>query len=82
MTIPDLSFNIQLLICRSALYCEPARLSTARRKGNFSGSLYDGRKISFTENVFYEFREVKIVRVWSVIDKMAIEAQLHTSISA
>jgi predicted ester cyclase len=26
--------------------------------------------------VFYEFRQDKIVQVWSVIDKAAIEAQL------
>jgi hypothetical protein len=28
------------------------------------------------ENVFYEFHDGKIVQVWSVIDKVAIEAQL------
>ncbi|WP_336605525.1 ester cyclase [Chromohalobacter canadensis] len=28
----------------------------------------------FAENVFYEFRDEKIVQVWSVIDKAAIEA--------
>jgi predicted ester cyclase len=36
----------------------------------------NGRKVSFTENVFYEFRNGKIVQVWSVIDKAAIEGQL------
>jgi predicted ester cyclase len=32
--------------------------------------------VSFTENVFYEFRQGKIVQVWSVIDKATIEAQI------
>jgi predicted ester cyclase len=32
--------------------------------------------VSFSENVFYEFRDGKIREVWSVIDKAAIESQL------
>jgi len=32
--------------------------------------------VSFTENVFYEFRDERIEKVWSVIDKAAIESQL------
>ncbi|MEQ5834714.1 ester cyclase [Marinobacter sp. NFXS9] len=38
-----------------------------------------GRRVSFAENVFYEFRDEKIVQVWSVIDKAAIEAQLRAN---
>jgi predicted ester cyclase len=77
--IPDLRFNIELLVCdarfvasRLAFDCSP--------KGRFLGLDVNGRKISFAENVFYEFRESKIVQVWSVIDKAAIEAQLRPSI--
>lgn len=73
--IPDLYFNIQLLISdppfiasRLAFDCTP--------KGNFLGLDVNGKKVSFTENVFYEFRSGKIWQVWSVIDKAAIEAQL------
>ncbi|WP_299715061.1 ester cyclase, partial [Caballeronia sp.] len=44
--------------------------------GNFLGLPVNGKKVSFTENVFYQFREGKIGQVWSVIDKAAIEAQL------
>ena len=73
--IPDLNFDIDLLICdppfiasRLAFHCAP--------KGAFLGLPVNGRKISFTENVFYEFRDGKIDKVWSVIDKPAIEAQL------
>jgi len=74
--IPDLRFNIQLLICepprvaaRLAFECAP--------KGEFLGISVNGRKVSFAENVFYEFRGPKIASVWSVIDKTAIEAQLR-----
>ena len=73
--IPDLRFNIDLLVCepphvaaRLGFRCSP--------RGSFLGLHIDGRTVSFTENVFYEFRASRIVSVWSVIDKVAIEAQL------
>ena len=73
--IPDLYFNIHLLISdppyiasRLGFDCTP--------KGRFLGLHVNGKRISFTENVFYEFRREKIGQVWSVIDKAAIEAQL------
>ena len=73
--IPELHFNIQLMISdppfvasRLAFDCAP--------KGNFLGLPVDGRRVSFAENVFYQFRTEKIAQVWSVIDKAAIEAQL------
>jgi predicted ester cyclase len=73
--IPDLRFNIELLAsspplvaARLAFRCSP--------KGKFLGLSVNGRMVSFAENVFYEFRRSKIVSVWSVIDKAAIEAQL------
>jgi predicted ester cyclase len=73
--IPDLYFNIHLLISdppyiasRLGFDCTP--------KGKFLGLDVNGKRVSFTENVFYEFRSGKIDRVWSVIDKAAIEAQL------
>jgi len=34
-------------------------------------------RVSFTENVFYELNEGRIMNVWSVIDKAAVEAQLE-----
>ena len=74
--IPDLHFTIQLLISdpphiasRLDFDCTP--------KGTFLGLPVNGKRVSFTENVFYEFRSEKIWRVWSVIDKAAIEAQLE-----
>jgi predicted ester cyclase len=73
--IPDLHFDVQLLISdpphiasRLGFDCTPA--------GEFLGLPVNGKRVSFTENVFYEFRGRKIERVWSIIDKAAIEAQL------
>ncbi|SHO66974.1 Predicted ester cyclase [Pseudoxanthobacter soli DSM 19599] len=73
--IPDLAFRLDLLIedtpiigARLAFDCRPT--------GLFLGLPVYGRRVSFTENVFYEFRGAKIARVWSVVDKAAIEAQL------
>ncbi|HEY0330246.1 MAG TPA: ester cyclase [Rhodopseudomonas sp.] len=73
--IPDLAFNIDLVIC------DPPRLASrlcfdCTPRGDFLGVAVNGRRVSFAENVFYEFAESRIVRVWSVIDKAAIEAQL------
>lgn len=74
--IPDLCFTIQLPVCeprriaaRLAFECTP--------RGEFLGMSINGRTVSFTENVFYELRGSRIVSVWSIIDKAAIEAQLR-----
>jgi predicted ester cyclase len=53
---------------RLAFDCTPA--------GVFLGLPVNGKRVSFSENVIYEFRSEKIVQVWSVIDKAAIEVQL------
>jgi len=73
--IPDLYFNVQMLISdppyiasRLGFDCTP--------KGKFLGLYVNGKRVHFAENVIYEFRSEKIVQVWSVIDKAAIEAQL------
>jgi predicted ester cyclase len=54
--------------CRIDFSCSP--------KGEFLGRQINGKTVSFTENVFYEFRGDKIAQVWSAIDKAAIELQL------
>ncbi|VIO76259.1 ester cyclase [Bradyrhizobium ivorense] len=73
--IPDLHFNIELLVS-DASYVASRLAFNCSPKGRFLGLDVDGRRVAFAENVFYEFREGKIVQVWSVIDKAAIEAQL------
>ena len=73
--VPDLYFDVRLLICepphvasRLSFNCTP--------QGMLFGLHVNGKKVLFTENVFYEFRDGRIEVVWSVIDKAAIEAQL------
>lgn len=73
--IPDLYFDIQLLVCeppyiasRLQFDCTPV--------GTFLGLPVNGKRIVFAENVFYQFQGDKILQVWSVIDKAAIEPQL------
>lgn len=73
--IPDLHFDIQLLLS------DPPRIASrlwfrCAPKATFLGLPVNGAKIAFAENVLYEFRQDRIVEVWSVIDKAAIEAQL------
>jgi predicted ester cyclase len=73
--IPDLRFNIELLISEPPSIA--ARLNfDCTPVGTFLGLAVNGRRVSFCENVFYTFRQRKIRQVWSVIDKTAIEAQL------
>lgn len=75
LAIPDLHFDIRMLICEPP--CVASRLHFDCTP---SGLLFDlpvnGRKVQFAENVFYEFRDGRIHTVWSIIDKVAIAAQL------
>jgi predicted ester cyclase len=73
--IPDLHFDIHLLIS------EPPRIASRLNfnctpQGVLFGLPVNGKRVSFAENVFYEFRDTRIENVWSVIDKAAIESQL------
>jgi predicted ester cyclase len=73
--IPDLHFHIDLLVC------EPPRVASRLNfdctpKGMLFGLPVNGKRVSFSENVFYEFRDGRIEKVWSIIDKAAIGAQL------
>lgn len=73
--IPDLHFEINLLIC------EPPRVASrldfdCTPKGMLFGMPVNGRRVRFSENVFYEFLDGRIRNVWSIIDKAAIAAQL------
>ncbi|WP_217474783.1 ester cyclase [Stutzerimonas stutzeri] len=73
--IPDLRFNVDLLVaepprvaCRLLFDCTPT--------GTLFGFPVNGKRVAFSENVFYEFHNEKIRQVWSVIDKTAVGAQL------
>ena len=72
--IPDLRFTADLVVtnadtvaARLFFRCTPQR--------PFLGFQPTGTQISFAEHVFYEFRDQKIERVWSLIDLSAIAAQ-------
>ena len=73
--IPDLYFNIRMLVSDPPYVASRLDFDCAP-KGAFLGLHVDGKRVSFSENVIYEFRSEKILQVWSVIDKAAIEAQL------
>ena len=73
--IPDLSFNLTrfscdppLIACSLAFDCTPV--------GQLFGMPVNGKRVRFTENVFYEFSDGKVVNVWSLIDKAAIAIQI------
>lgn len=73
--IPDLYFKIDLLVVdtqkvasRLVFDCTPV--------GQLFGLPVNGRRVRFSENVFYLFSEGRIVQVWSIIDTGVIEAQL------
>ncbi len=73
--IPDLHFDIALLVVDPPHVASQLHFDCTP-KGKFLGLHVNGRRVAFTENVFYQFRDGKIAEVWSVVDKAAIEAQL------
>ena len=73
--IPDLYFDIQLLVSDPPFVASRLRFDCTP-KGLLFGLHVNGKRVSFTENVFYEVKDARIVNVWSVIDKAAIESQL------
>lgn len=73
--IPDLHYDIELLVVdrdhvgsRLRFDCTP--------QGEFLGVDAGGRRVSFTEHVFYRFRAERIEHVWSLIDTDEIRRQL------
>lgn len=79
--IPDLHFDIQLLIVQGDMIS--ARLEfNVTPKGEFMGVGVNGKKVKFCENVFYRWKEQedggwRIEDVWSVVDKSEIERQVE-----
>lgn len=74
--IPDLHFVTDLLIADSPRVASRL-LFDCTPVAELFGLPVNGRRVSFTENVFYEWRAGRIQHVYSVIDKAAIEAQLR-----
>ena len=75
--IPDLRFEVALLTtadnligCRLDFRCTPV--------GEFQGIRVNGRRVEFSEHVFYQLQDGKIAEVWSLIDKDAIRGQMES----
>ncbi|MFC7557332.1 ester cyclase [Pseudoroseomonas wenyumeiae] len=74
--IPDLRFEADLLVV------QPPQVASRLRSdccpiGLFLDLPVNGRHVTFYENVFYRFGQARIIQVWSIVDKAAIEAQLE-----
>jgi hypothetical protein len=50
-----------------------------RPKGLFLGLPVNGRRVTFAENVFYQFRDERVAEVWPVLDKGANRSAALTS---
>jgi predicted ester cyclase len=73
--IPDLHYDIDLLVVDD--HQVSARLwFDCRPQGTFLEISVDGRRVSFAEHVFYRLHEGRIDRVWSLLDREAIRAQV------
>jgi predicted ester cyclase len=44
--------------------------------GTLSDLPVNGKRVQFSENIFYEIEKGRIWKVWSVIDKAALAAQI------
>ncbi|WP_134088895.1 ester cyclase [Olivibacter sp. XZL3] len=73
--MPDLYYDVDLLVvnadtiaCRIKFNCTPS--------GEFLGVNVNGKKVSFSEHVFYRLIDGKISEVLSLIDKDAIKKQV------
>lgn len=73
--IPDLQFKIGILAsdppviaCRLDFDCTPV--------GTLFGIPVNGKRVKFSENVFYEFKDGRIIKVHSLIDTKAIADQV------
>ena len=73
--IPDLHFDLRLLICEPPHIAAMLHFDCTPR-GELFGMAVNGRRVRFGENVFYEYRDGLILNEHSVIDKAALAAQL------
>jgi predicted ester cyclase len=75
--MPDLFYDARIVVtggnqaaCRLLFSCTPRK--------PFLGFTPNGKRLTFAEHVFYDFRDGKIAAVTSLIDRYAIQAQLAT----
>ncbi|MDR6635775.1 putative ester cyclase [Phyllobacterium sp. 1468] len=73
--IPDLHFKVSILVSDQKTVASRLEFDISP-SGEFLGLPVNGKRVKFSENVFYEYEGGKIARVWSVLDKATIEAQI------
>lgn len=73
--IPDLRFEIRLLLAQPPFVASRLTFDFTP-VGDVFGMPVNGRRVRFDENMFYEFEDGTIRRVWSVIDTAAIAARV------
>ena len=73
--IPELHFRADFVICapprvgaRLLFDCTPV--------GALFGVPVNGRRVTFTKNVFYRYADGRIDEVWSVIDEAAVRVRV------
>jgi steroid delta-isomerase-like uncharacterized protein len=76
--IADLFYDADIIVaaadrvaCRLIFQCTPTH--------DFLGFTPNGRRLTFAEHVFYDFRDGRIAAVTSLIDRDAIQTQLAES---
>jgi len=74
--IPDLHFSVDFLVVEAPKVASRL-LFDCTPVGTLFGLPVNGRRVRFSENVFYRFSDGRITEVWSVIDTAGIEAQLR-----
>ena len=74
--IPDLYFDVDLVVADEGHIASRIRFECTPI-GEFLGVPVDGRRVVFHEHAFYTLENGKIAKVYSVIDKAAIEIQLR-----
>ncbi|MDQ0995196.1 putative ester cyclase [Phyllobacterium ifriqiyense] len=75
---PDLHFEVRILVSDQKTVASRLEFDISP-SGEFLGLPVNGKRVKFSENVFYEYEGGKIVRVWSVLDKATIAAQIARS---
>jgi predicted ester cyclase len=74
--IPDLHFSVDFLVVEAPKVASRL-LFDCMPVGALFGLPVNGRRVRFSENVFYQFFDGRITEVWSVIDTAGLEAQLR-----
>ena len=75
--VPDLYFNPTIVLAHGNIIAVRLEFNDVTPVDGYLGYGNPvGKAISFSENVFYEFKAGKIEQVWSIVDEKAIERQL------